>query len=152
MSRTRKDRPYWVRSNDPKERRSEVHNHLRQHREKVGEEKYIHTPAHTVRDEYGRFLCYVPEYSWMVNVYKRWVEVAECNVNEPITRDPRWREGCKFYAEDVGYGWPRHAAKTAVSQARRHNMRQELHTMLLYGDWDLDINENPLYSKNRWWD
>lgn len=153
MSRTLKDRPHWVRANDPRERKQTHHNHITIHSEKVGEEKYVHSPEEVVRDENGYVLYRLPERSWMLDVYRKWVEYLDCNINEPMTKDNSWgREGCWTYALDLGYGWPRHKAKQAVSQARRHNVKQQLRLAVLNDDWDLDINENPLYAKNCWWD
>jgi hypothetical protein len=153
LSRTRKDRPNWVRANDPKERKSIHHKHITVHREKVGERKYIHTPESVERNELGQVVWRTKEYSWMVPVYSRWVEHTGCNIEEPMTWSENWaRDGCYSFALDLGYGWPRHSAKKAVSQARRHNVKQQLHVAVNRADWDVDILENPLYAKNCWWD
>lgn len=153
MSRTRKDRPHWVRANDPKERKMRRHNHIAIRSKKIGERKFVYRPAEVVRDEYGIVIYRTDEMSWLVNVYDRWVEYIGCNIDEPMTKTSNWaREGCWTYALDLGYGWSRHSAKTAVSQARRHHVKQQLHVAITNSDWDVDIQENPLYAKNCWWD
>jgi hypothetical protein len=153
LSRTRKDRPYWVRANDPKERKTYHHNHIVIHREKVGERKYTYTPETVERDEFGRVTWRSPERSWMIAVYNRWAEYVGCSIHEPMTKGSNWgREGCYTRTLELGYGWPRHYAKKAVSQARRHNVTQQLHLAVTNKDWDVDILENPLYAKNCWWD
>jgi len=55
MSRTTKDRPYWVRANDPSESRNADHNHVH-----LGEPHYINRP---VLDEFGdRIYDTVPQF------------------------------------------------------------------------------------------
>jgi hypothetical protein len=142
MSRTRKDRPYWVRSNDSKERREAVHNHLRHRRE------YVRTDVTTIPPKYvwdwDEMRYYkIPERQESVHVWDRWTEEVPCNIDEPMTHTHnRWRDGCKYYATDIGYGWPRHGAKKAVSQARRHNVKQQLKQAINYMGHHVDTDPN----------
>ena len=73
MSRTRKDRPYWVLKNDPKMSRRAIHEHLIPQREKVGEEEY-------------NLYAWRPDIEPVVRIrplFKRWTEQVECTLDIP---------------------------------------------------------------------
>lgn len=151
MSRTLKDRPYKVLKSDPTMDRYCRHDHLKIHREKVGEKKYIHTPAESIRDENGEFLYYIPERSWIVNVYDRWAENVDCTLD--LSEDDPEKQ-CYWWLEYYPNIHSDKAFKRLTNGAIRSKVRQQLHTALTSGlGWDeIDIYTDSKYDWSGWWD
>lgn len=80
MSRTLKDRPYWVLKNDPTMERYASHNHLALQTELMGEEPVYHT-------KWG-----MEEQLWYIKrLYKRWYEPVDCTLDIPEGPVSTWR-------------------------------------------------------------
>lgn len=166
MSRTYNTRPQWVKLNDPKFPTRESHQHHVVQSKKIGEGKYIHTPAYVERDENGRVVWRQEERSWPISLYARWTENVPCTIDLP---ERPWRES-RNYSEKrcdkrplIGYGCSccsRRFAKKLSSQAQRATINQQLHNAVRdYGrsadpdNWyDVDINHMSVNEDWKWWD
>jgi hypothetical protein len=152
MSRTTKDRPYWVKVNDPTSPRYPTHKHLAVQNEKVGEELI----------ERGSI-------SWTHGLYKYWYEPVPCTLEIPEENPSSWRfrtprkvdnaaelldKHCHYQLDyDTDYVSGK-TYKRLTNRAVRGKVRQQLHTALISSlDWDeIDIHSNSKCDWDYWWD
>ena len=149
MSRTRKDRPYWVLHNDPKSPRKAHHHHLKTVREKVGEE-----PVY--RDDFDG-----KPFVWYARpLYKRWVETVECDLDKPYKQNDGFHgKNCSYYLDWYPENYRSNKSMQRLTNgALRSKVRQQLHTALICQDpnepanwWDVDIHSDSKYAKSGWW-
>lgn len=169
MSRTYNHRPRWVKLNDPKFPSIERHQHHVVKSEKIGERKYIRTPASVARDEYGKVVWRQEEYSWKVPVYRRWTENVPCTIDMPEVSWMHARQKARngdreklCDKRELIWSCPcctRRDKKQMYSRAMRGKVNQQLHSAVRdYGwtteadEWyDVDITEKHK-SYNEWWD
>jgi hypothetical protein len=130
MSRTFKDRPYWVKVNDPKKFTLEAyHDHV-----ELGKPIYRHFP---VLDENGEPVTkeVIVEYSFFPGARRKFIErqydrrligynVSECEVNRPETRED-YRH-CGHVLEYYNYDSPQRYGKKIKHTASRARERQTL--------------------------
>lgn len=149
MSRTYKDRPYYVLERDKKWQRRERHVHEVLMREKVGEEPVICTDLDG--KEYVRYYR---------NLYKRWYVPVDCTIDKPTDRwGPNWYHdyfGKEIIPEDYKYcyhwlvAYPnirshkdfKHAANSNERAKVRQQMKQAVNT---YG-WNAHTDPFECYE------
>ncbi len=172
MSRTLKDRPYWVRVNDPSSSRRASHTHMITCHEKIGEEPVYRE----VPDKDGWH--WRKEVSYMRPLFRRWVETVPCTLNLPERRSSNsWRmaprklgeerneymrndKHCNYWLTHDGDYVSGKAFKRLTHSAERSKIRQQLQTALTThnywwddGDWnDVDIHNDSKYASRGWWD
>jgi hypothetical protein len=85
LSRTLKDRPHWVRRNDPTVEKFAKHDHKVVLREKIGEEPVM-------RRAYDRDGWHShDEVEYYRPLFKRWVETVPCTIDVPEEGTSSWR-------------------------------------------------------------
>lgn len=164
MSRTRKDRPYWVMKNDPTVERYASHNHLALQTELMGEEPVYHNKWGT-----GEQLWYTRR------LYKRWYEHVDCTLDIPEGTPSTWRlrsprtmtnedrladKNCYWNLEYYPNIRSSKDFKRLTNGAVRSKVRQQLHNAVRDygrywedGDWeDIDVFEDSKYTSSHWWD
>lgn len=169
MSRTLKDRPHWVRRNDPKTEKYASHDHKVVLREKVGEEP-------VVRRRLSKDGWHWEDEVWYTRpLFKRWVEHVPCTLHVPETGPSKWRyrhprtlsneevlndKHCYWNLEYYPGGPSGKEYKRLTNSAIRSKVRTQLHNAVRdYGqDWDeddwydIDINDGGKYLSRGWWD
>jgi hypothetical protein len=163
MSRTRKDRPYWVKVNDPTSPRYASHNHIVTLSEVVGEE-----PVY--RDGYDKHGNLVHDVLYYIRkLYKHWPAQVDCTLDRP-TAPPCmtnlskvWRspdndarlsaKHCEYRLIHDGDYVSGRTWKCLTNGAVRSKVRQQLHEALLNKNWDhVDIFTDSKYDSRGWWD
>lgn len=169
MSRTRKDRPYWVMKNDPEMDRYARHDHLVTLREQVGEEPVYRN----VLDKDGWH--WKEEVLYMRPIFRTWTETVDCTLDIPEEPVSIWRRKTlkgktneDRLAEKNCFHWLEYYPNTRSSKdfkqltngAVRSKVRQQLHSAVRdYGtyweddDWyDVDVFVDSKHASNGWWD
>ena len=145
MSRTLKDRPYWVLKNDPKMDRYAIHHHLITHRELVGYEPIMRT------DGLGNEVLW-----YMAGIYNSWSERVDCTLDLPESpSDSRFRNDkhCCYWLEYYPNIRSNKDIKQLTNGALRSKVRQQLREAILDGDWEaVDIHTDCKYIWYGWWD
>ncbi len=169
MSRTRKDRPYWVLKNDPKMARYASHDHVVTLMELVGEEPvYRRVPD---KDGY-----HWQDKLWYVRkLYKRTPVVVPCTLDIPEGTPSTWRYRSpriisneeRLKQKNCYWGLEYHPnirsnkdMKQLTNGAVRSKVRQQLHEAVKsYGtDWDeddwydVDVFVDSKHIHAGWWD
>lgn len=163
MSRTLKDRPHWVRRNDPKTDKYAMHDHKVVLREKVGEEPVM-------RRAYDKDGWHSHEEVWYTRpLFKRWVENTPCTLDMLEKGPSSWRfrrprsltndelleeKNCYWNLEYYPGGPSGKEYKKLTNSALRSKVRTQLHMALVNDlDWDeVDINDGGKYASRGWWD
>lgn len=168
MSRTRKDRPYWVLKSDPKMDRYATHDHIVVVYDVVGEEPiYRRVPN---KDGWG----YHEELWYTRKLYKRTPVQVPCTLDTPDKPRHTWRYSRSLTAPDRleqknCYWWLEYYPnvrshkdfKQLTSGAVRSKVRQKLHEAVRdYGasttdldDWyDVDVFVDSKHINKGWWD
>lgn len=163
MSRTLKDRPHWVRRNDPKTDKYAKHDHKVILREKVGEEPVM-------RRAYDRDGWHSHDEVWYYRpLFKRWIETIPCTLDVPENGPSSWRwrrprnltndelrneKNCHWNLEYYPGGPSGKEYKRLTNGAIRSKVRTQLHLALVNDlDWDeVDINDGGKYLSRGWWD
>jgi len=168
MSRTRKDRPYWVIKNDPTADRYARHDHLVTLKEQVGEEPVMRRVP--TKDGWH----WTDEVWYMRKLYKYQVVEVPCTLDmpeEPVSawrRKPLSRTNEEKLAEKNCFHWLEYYpnVKSAKDYKRltngtvRSKVKQQLNKAVrdlgAYwedGDWDdVDVFVDSKYVGNGWWD
>lgn len=182
MSRTKKDRPHWVRVNDPKSSRYANHDHMVRCREKVGEEPVYREKLSKDNWHWEKELVY------MRPVYHFWVEEVPCTIDraEPIPSAWRTRsmsrtdeefnahqrngKHCHYWLNFDGdyvsgkdfkkltHGAERSKIRTQLHNAVRDNGRWVDYFLLddeenWFDAWDeVDVHNDSKYASRGWWD
>ncbi len=170
MSRTRKDRPYWVRVNDPGNvPRRESHQHIIVRREKIGEEVVTKTGWNHKLD---RWEDNVPWYT--KNLYRKWVEEIPCTIDVPEAPPSTWRstklwndnhwdpnaKHCNYwlrwdgdYRSGKNFKRLTHSAERGKIKTQLHNAVRDFGSYWEEDDWDeIDIHNDSKYASRGWWD
>lgn len=137
MSRTFKDRPYWVLKNDPKMARYAVHNHLVPHRKEVGEEQY--NIFSWRKDSHDLTPIYRTR-----KLYKRWSEYVPCTLDIPETKDYDEDKHCEYYLEYYPNVHSNKSAKHMVNKSTRGKVRQQCKELVGKYDRVIDFREQLL--------
>ena len=156
MSRTHKDRPYWVLKNDPEMDRYASHNHLKTVYEQIGEEPvYRHVP-----DKDGWH--WHDELMYMRPIFGRRVEHVECDLDVPEVSGYSWRrdKNCHWWLEYYPNVKSHKEYKQLTNGAKRSKVRQVLHNAVRnngrWADeeawWDVDEHTDSKYDSSYWWD
>lgn len=155
MSRTLKDRPYWVLKNDAAMDRYATHNHLMTIREKVGEEPvYRHVP-----DKDGWH--WHDELMYMRPIFSRRVERVDCDLDIPEISGHSWRgaKNCHYWLEYYPNVKSDKEYKRLTNGAKRSKVRQVLHNAVRDNGrttdeecWDVDTHTDSKYDSSYWWD
>lgn len=182
MSRTKKDRPYWVRVNDPKSERYESHTHTVYCREKTGEEPIYRRKLS--KDNWH----WEDELIYMRPIYRIWPEEVPCTLDRHEQPPSQWRtrpktrtdaehnerqltgKHCNYWLRyDKDYvsgkfykrltnGAERSKIRTQLHNAVRDNGRWVDYPLLedqetWYEDWeDVDIVNDSKYASRGWYD
>ena len=169
MSRTRKDRPYWVLKNDPKMDRYATHDHLVTLSELVGEEPVYRNALSKDGGHWEQKLWYTRK------LYKRTVVPVDCTLDVPEgaphtwrTKGPRTKTDDERLAEKNCYWWLEYYPnvksdkeyKRLTNGTVRSKVRQQLNKAVRDlganwgdGDWDdVDVFVDSKYVGNGWWD
>ena len=121
MSRTDKDRPYWVKTNDPKMERYVDHQHLayKTYKDVFVEIELEEYKAKDERWRYTHSLWFTPEKYW----YKeRVVDVEygpECNEGTPTNKDTRGYYLCTYELEHYVYSPYKKGSRTSNKSFQR---------------------------------
>ncbi len=163
MSRTHKDRPHWVRRNDPKTDKYATHDHKVVCREQIGEEEVM-------RLVYDRDGWHTHKEVWYTRpLFKRWVETVPCTLDVPENGPSSWRyrrprtqtneekladKHCYWNLEYYPGGPSGKEYKKLTNSALRSKVRTQLHMARVNDlDWDeVDINDGGKYASRGWWD
>jgi len=166
MSRTHKDRPYWVLKNDPEMARYATHSHLVTLSELVDEEPVYRN----VPDKDG---WHWHEEVWYTRkIYKHWTVPVDCTLDIPEEDGRVWRKRAVTNDERLAqkncYWWLEYYPNTRSSKdykrltngTVRSKVRQQLNKAVrdlgAYwedGDWDdIDVFVDSKYVGNGWWD
>jgi hypothetical protein len=155
MSRTRKDRPYWVLKNDPRVARFARHDHLVTIREKVGEEPVYRSAL----DKDGWH--WQDEFLYMRPIYGRYVEQVDCDLDVPEISGYSWRhaKNCHYWLEYYPNVKSHKEYKRLTNGAKRSKVRQVLHSAIRDNGhcteeeyWDVDTHTDSKYDSSYWWD
>lgn len=155
MSRTRKDRPYWVLKNDPGMARFARHDHLVTIREKVGEEPVYRSAL----DKDGWH--WHDEFLYMRPLYGRYVEQVDCDLDVPEISGYSWRhaKNCHYWLEYYPNVKSHKEYKRLTNGAKRSKVRQVLHSAIRDNGncteeeyWDVDTHTDSKYDSCYWWD
>lgn len=162
LSRTLKDRPHWVRRNDPKTEKYASHDHKVVCREKIGEEPI--TRRVPSKDGWHWY----DEVWYTRPLFKRWVEHVPCTLDVLETGPSAWRsrrprvqtneekladKHCYWNLEYYPGGPSGKVYKRLTHGAERSKIRQQLQLALNSGDWDdVDIYNDSKYASRGWWD
>lgn len=168
MSRTRKDRPYWVLKNDPTFDRYATHNHLVILLEKIGEEPIYHN----VPDKDG--WRWHEEIWYTRKLYRRTSVHVRCTLDvvedgsrtywsrtRPKTNEERLaQKNCYWWLEYYPNIRSSKDFKQLTNGAVRSKVRQQLHNAVRDygsywedGDWDdVDIFVDSKHITSKWWD
>lgn len=172
MSRTLKDRPYWVRVNDPKSSRRASHQHHVTCREKIGEE-----PVYRQKLDKDGWHWH-DELIYKRPVYRLWTEEIPCTLSRPEKSPSSWRmkhrtrtdeefnnkvlndKHCNYWLMHDGDYVSGKDFKRLTHSAERGKIRTQLHNAVRdYGayweddDWDdIDIHNDSKYASRGWWD
>ncbi|WPH59015.1 hypothetical protein SEA_LUCKYSOCKE_45 [Streptomyces phage LuckySocke] len=168
MSRTYKDRPHWVRRNDPTTEKYASHDHLITCREKVGEEPVM-------RRALSKDGWHWEDEVWYTRpLFKRWTEKVPCTLHVPeegpsnhwrktynrTNEEKRNNKNCFFNLEYYPGGPSGKVFKRLTHGAERSKIRQQLQVALNThshwwddGEWDdVDIHNDSKYASRGWWD
>lgn len=168
MSRTRKDRPYWVLKNDPKMARYATHDHLVTLSEVVGEEPVYRTMPTKDGWHWQEVLWYTRK------LYKHTRVEVDCTLDVPEggpskywgkartkTNEERLaQKNCYWWLEYYPNVKSSKEYKRLTNGATRSKVRQQLHSAVrdlgTYwedDDWyDVDIFEDSKHLSRGWWD
>lgn len=182
MSRTKKDRPYWVRVNDPSSNRYARHDHMARCREKTGEEPIYRRAL----DKDGWH--WNDEIIHMRPLYRIWVEEVPCTLDKPEMPPSVWRtrshthtdeefnnkarteKNCHFWIQNDGDYVSGKFFKRLTHSAERGKVRVQLHNAVRdngrwvdyplledqddwYENWEeVDVHNDSKYSSRGWWD
>lgn len=171
MSRTLKDRPYWVRVNDPRSSRYASHDHRVTCREQIGEE-----PVYRERPDKDGYHWH-KELSYLRPLYRLWSETIPCTLDEPEKPPTTWRwhgprtmtdeqfnervrsrKNCNYHLTFDGDYRSGKDFKRLTHGAERSKIRQQLQTAMTthncwWADWeDVDIHNDSKYASRGWWD
>lgn len=158
MSRTDKDRPYWVKVNDPDSDRVPYHRHVVSLVEYLGEEPVYRTGFD------GR-----EYFAYMHGLYSRWSEDVDCTIDRKEAPPSTWRfrfprktdndqtrnaKHCGFeLRHDNWYsGSNTRYWKRKGNQAIRHKINERLNQALYELPDDVDIFSDSKYIRASWWD
>ena len=172
MSRTRKDRPYWVRVNDPNSSRRASHGHMITCHEKIGEEPvYRSVPS---KDGWH----WREEVSYNRPLFRRWTEPVPCTLDVPERRSSNsWRMAPRRLGEErneylrndkhcnywlnydgdyvSGKSW-KHLTNSAVRGKVKEQLNAAVKSYGSYwedGDWDeVDVFVDSKHAGNGWYD
>lgn len=168
MSRTLKDRPHWVRRNDPSTEKYARHDHLITCREKIGEEPVMRrVPS---KDGWH----WEDEVWYTRPIFKRWTEKIPCTLDVPEEGPSSWwgkrrnrsndelraEKNCYWNLEYYPGGPSGKPFKHLTHSAERSKIRTQLHNAVRDfgqdwedGDWDeVDIHNDSKYASRGWWD
>lgn len=165
MSRTRKDRPYWVLKQDPKMDRYATHNHLVVLQELIGEEPVYRN----VPDKHG--WGWHEEVWYTRKLYRRTPVPVDCTLDIPEGPSHTWRRRARTNEERLDqkncHWWLDYYPnvrsdkyyKQLTNGAVRSKVRQKLHeavrdhgTNWNEDDWlDVDIFVDTKQVGNNWW-
>lgn len=152
MSRTLKDRPYWVLKNDPDmDKKYPIHHHVVTHSEVVGTEEITRQGIDLKTGHW------ITVHWYDRNLYKTWRENVDCTLDIPENDVLGYRRQDKHCYYNLEYYPNEHSEKEfkqLSNRAVRSKIRQQLHTALISNlDWDeVDINDSSKYNKYGWWD
>ena len=171
MSRTRKDRPYWVRANDPTSARRASHKHLITCIEKIGEEVVTRNGWNFKLDRWEND---VPWYTR--GIYRRWTEQVPCTLDIPEKTPSTWRwhgnsrpydndrerndKHCNYWLQydgdyRSGKDW-KHLTNSAVRGKVKEQLNAAVRDYGSYwedGDWDdVDVFVDSKHAGNGWYD
>lgn len=169
MSRTRKDRPYWVLKNDPSMERYASHDHLVLQTEWIGEEPVYRRALSKDGWHWEDKLYYTRQ------LYKRWYVAVDCTLDIPEGTPSTWRlnyprvitnedrladKHCYWNLEYYPNVKSHKDFKKLTNGAVRSKVKQKLHTAVRDygrywedGDWeDIDVFEDSKYNSSQWWD
>lgn len=144
MSRTDKDRPIWVKLNDPSEDRKPYHQHFVILADYTGDIPVYRNGWN------GR-----PYVAYTRGLYKRWSEGVECTLDRPETSSSSWTKrhcGFEFEYHKWCSGPQATYAKRKSNQVIRHDVRQQLNEARYVDPDELDIYNDSKYSFPEWWD
>jgi len=158
LSRTLKDRPYWVLKNDPKMSRYATHAHIVMQREEIGEEEYDRYPWRPDVDPVTHIR----------KLYRRWYENIPCTLDIPeqsrhARQYARWQgrhtneemlEGkyCEYWLRYYPNMKSDKAFKQLTNQAIRSRINQQLRAACHEDPEDVDISTDTKYNSRGWWD
>lgn len=182
MSRTKKDRPYWVRVNDDNSPRYARHEHFVTCREKVGEEPVYRRAL----DKDGWH--WKEELIYMRPVYRLWQEEVPCTIDRSEKAPSEWRhrpkvrtdaefnerarngKHCHYWLTVDGDYVSGKEYKRLTNGAERSKIRTQLHNAVRdNGRWvdyfllddeetwfdawdDVDIHNDSKYASRGWYD
>lgn len=171
MSRTLKDRPYWVLKQDPSMSRYATHQHHVVLREEIAEEPvYRRVPT---KDGWH----WEDEVWYTRKLFKRWTANTDCTLDIPEGNPSSWRlrsprpipSNEKKLEEKNCYWWLEYYPnvrshkdyKRLTNGAMRSKVRQQLHNAVRdYGSYcedgavwyDVDVAPDTKYASSCWWD
>lgn len=165
MSRTLKDRPYWVRVNDPKSSRRQSHDHMVTCREKIGEEPVYRQKL----DKDGWH--WRDELVYMRPVYRLWREAVPCTLEKPEEAPSTWRRSyrktrtdeefndkvrndkhCHYWLNYDGDYVSGKEFKRLTHSAERSKVRTQLHNAIRdKGRWVEDTFWDDYYDRDTPW-
>ncbi len=170
MSRTLKDRPYWVLKNDPTLDRYADHKHHVVFREHFADEPVYRSVLSKDGFHWEDQLYYTR------GLYKRWSVNTDCTIDVPEGTPSSWRfrsprripsneerlvkKNCSWQLNYYPNTRSNKDRKRLTNGATRSKVRQQLHNAVrdngnwtAYVDWeDVDLVEDSKYSSSRWWD
>lgn len=163
MSRTHKDRPYWVLKNDPTMDRYATHDHLVTLSEVVREEPVYRD----VPDKDGWH--WHQEFWYMQKTYKHWTVEVDCTLDVPeggpgkYWGSPRTKTNEERLVQKNCYWWLEYYPNVKSSKdykrltngTVRSKVRQQLNKAVRDrdSDWeDLDVFVDSKHVGNGWWD
>jgi hypothetical protein len=151
MSRTLKDRPYWVIKNAPDTAKYPIHHHVVTKSEVVGTEE-VTRPGIDLKTGH-----WITVHWYDRPLYKSWRENVDCTLDVP-ENETTWRrrsdKNCYYNLEYYPNERRNAEFKQLTNRTLRSKIRQQLHTALIADlDWDeIDISDSPKYNKYGWWD
>lgn len=161
MSRTRKDRPYWVLKNDPSMDRYATHDHIVVLREQIGEEPVYRKAL----DKDGWH--WKDELWYMKKLYSHTAVNVDCTLDMPEEDGRVYRKRATTNEERLAqkncYWWLEYYPNVKSSKdykrltngAVRSKVRQQLNKAVRdrNSDWeDLDVFVDSKHVGNGWWD
>jgi|ERR1700741_668813 len=168
MSRTHKDRPYWVMKNDPNADRYARHDHLITLKEQIGEEPVMRRVP--TKDGWH----WTDEVWYVRKLYRYWTVPVDCTLDVPEEPMSVWRrktltrtnedklaeKNCFHWLEYYPNVRSSKDVKQLTNGAIRSKVRQQLHQAVRdYGSWwedddwyDVDIFVDSKHINSGWWD
>lgn len=164
MSRTHKDRPYWVLKNDPNMDKYATHHHTVILLEEIGEEPVYRN----IPNKNGR--GWHEEIWYSRKLYKRVPVAVDCTLDVPETgscspygktnENKLNQKNCHWWLEYYPNVRSNKDIKRLTSGALRSKVRQQLHNAVRdygsyweEGDWDdVDIFVDSKQANTGWWD